>query len=100
MAAVAKNRDYSVILSPVITEKATRILENNQVIFNVSPNATKPQIKNAIEALYSVKVSNVNTINIKGKQKIFRGIKGKRTGTRKAIVSLEKGQSIDLSSGV
>jgi len=100
MAAVAKNRDYSVILSPVITEKATRILENNQVIFKVSPNATKPQIKNAIEALYSVKVSNVNTINIKGKQKIFRGIKGKRTGTRKAIVSLEKGQSIDLSSGV
>ena len=100
MAAVAKNRDYSVILSPVITEKATRILENNQVIFNVSPNATKPQIKNAIEALYSVKVSNVNTINIKGKQKIFRGIKGKRTGTRKAIVSLAKGQSIDLSSGV
>ena len=100
MAAVAKNRDYSVILSPVITEKATRILENNQVIFNVSPNATKPQIKNAIEALFSVKVSNVNTINIKGKQKIFRGIKGKRTGTRKAIVSLEKGQSIDLSSGV
>lgn len=100
MAAVAKNRDYSVILSPVITEKATRILENNQVIFKVSPNATKPQIKNAIEALFSVKVANVNTINIKGKQKIFRGIKGKRTGTRKAIVSLEKGQSIDLSSGV
>ena len=100
MATVAKNRDYSVILSPVITEKATRILENNQVIFKVSPNATKPQIKNAIEALFSVKVANVNTINIKGKQKIFRGIKGKRTGTRKAIVSLEKGQSIDLSSGV
>ena len=100
MAAVAKNRDYSVILSPVITEKATRILENNQVIFNVSPNATKPQIKNAIEALFSVKVANVNTINIKGKQKIFRGIKGKRTRTRKAIVSLAKGQSIDLSSGV
>lgn len=100
MAAVAKNRDYSVILSPVITEKATRILENNQVIFNVSPNATKPQIKNAIEALFSVKVANVNTINIKGKQKIFRGIKGKRTDTRKAIVSLAKGQSIDLSSGV
>ena len=100
MAAVAKNRDYSVILSPVITEKATRILENNQVIFKVSPNATKPQIKNAIEALFSVKVANVNTINIKGKQKTFRGIKGKRTDTRKAIVSLAKGQSIDLSSGV
>lgn len=100
MATVAKNRDYSVILSPVITEKATRILENNQVIFKVSPNATKPQIKNAIEALFGVKVANVNTINIKGKQKIFRGIKGKRIDTRKAIVSLAKGQSIDLSSGV
>ena len=100
MAVVAKNRDYGVILSPVITEKATRILENNQVIFKVSPNATKPQIKNAIEALYNVKVANVNTINIKGKQKTFRGIKGKRTDTRKAIVSLAKGQSIDLSSGV
>ena len=97
---IAKNRDYDVILSPVITEKATRILENNQVVFKVSKRATKPQIKNAIEALYNVEVISVNTINIKGKSKIFKGIKGKRTDIRKAVIRLKEGQSIDLSSGV
>ena len=96
----AKNRDYDVIVSPVITEKATRILENNQVIFKVSKNATKREIKNAIEALFKVKVDRVNTINIKGKQKMFRGMKGKRKDFKKAIISLSEGQSIDLSSGV
>ena len=95
-----KNRDYDVILSPVITEKATRILENNQVVFKVSKRATKPQIKNAIEVLYNVEVISVNTINIKGKSKIFKGIKGKRTDIRKAVIRLKEGQSIDLSSGV
>ena len=97
---IVKNRDYDVILSPVITEKATRILENNQVVFKVSKRATKPQIKNAIEALYNVEVISVNTINIKGKSKIFKGIKGKRTDIRKAVIRLKEGQSIDLSSGV
>ena len=97
---IVKNRDYDVILSPVITEKATRILENNQVVFKVSTRATKPQIKNAIEALYNVEVISVNTINIKGKSKIFKGIKGKRTDIRKAVIRLKEGQSIDLSSGV
>ena len=97
---MAKNRDYDVILSPVITEKATRILENNQVVFKVSKRATKPQIKNAIEALYNVEVISVNTINIKGKSKVFKGIKGKRTDIRKAVIRLKEGQSIDLSSGV
>ena len=97
---IAKNRDYDVILSPVITEKATRILESNQVVFKVSKRATKPQIKNAIEALYNVEVISVNTINIKGKSKIFKGIKGKRTDVRKAVIRLKEGQSIDLSSGV
>ena len=97
---IVKNRDYDVILSPVITEKATRILENNQVVFKVSTKATKPQIKNAIEALYNVEVISVNTINIKGKSKIFKGIKGKRTDIRKAVIRLKEGQSIDLSSGV
>ena len=100
MAVAAKNRDYDVIVSPVITEKATRILENNQVIFKVSKNATKREIKNAIEALFKVKVDRVNTINIKGKQKMFRGMKGKRKDFKKAIISLSEGQSIDLSSGV
>ena len=97
---IAKNRDYDVILSPVITEKATRILENNQVVFKVSKRATKPQIKNAIEALYNVEVISVNTINIKGKSKVFKGIKGKRTDIRKAVIRLKEGQSIDLSTGV
>ena len=97
---IVKNRDYDVILSPVITEKATRILENNQVVFKVSKRATKPQIKNAIEALYNVEVISVNTINIKGKSKVFKGIKGKRTDIRKAVIRLKEGQSIDLSTGV
>jgi len=98
--AEVKIRDYDILVSPVVTEKATRILENNQVIFKVSTNATKFQIKNAVEALYSVKVTKVNTINIKGKNKIFRGVKGKRSSIKKAIVSLAEGQSIDLSTGV
>ena len=98
--AEVKIRDYDILVSPVVTEKATRILENNQVIFKVSTNATKFQIKNAVEALYSVKVTKVNTINIKGKNKIFRGVKGKRSSIKKAIVGLAEGQSIDLSTGV
>ena len=98
--ADVKIRDYDILVSPVVTEKSTRILENNQVIFKVSTNATKSQIKNAVEALYSVKVTKVNTINIKGKNKIFRGVKGKRSSIKKAIVSLAEGQSIDLSTGV
>ena len=93
-------QDYDVIVSPIITEKATRILENNQVIFKVTPDATKPQIKTAVEALFGVKVVGVNTVNIKGKRKVFKGIKGKRASIRKAMVTLAEGQSIDLSSGV
>ena len=93
-------QDYDVIVSPIITEKATRILENNQVVFKVSPTATKPQIKTAVESLFGVKVVGVNTVNIKGKRKVFKGIKGTRASIRKAMVTLAKGQSIDLSSGV
>jgi len=95
-----KPRDFDVIVSPIITEKATRILENNQVVFKVAPTATKPQIKIAIEALFGVKVVGVNTVNIKGKNKVFKGIRGKRASIRKAMVTLEEGQTIDLSSGV
>ena len=93
-------QDYDVIVAPVITEKATRILENNQVIFKVSIQATKPQIKRAVESLYGVKVTGVNTVNIKGKNKVFRGVRGKRADIRKAMVTLAEGQSIDLSSRV
>ena len=98
--AAHRPQDYDVIVSPIITEKATRILENNQVIFKVTPDATKPQIKTAVEALFGVKVVGVNTVNIKGKRKVFKGIKGKRASIRKAMVTLAEGQSIDLSSGV
>ena len=98
--ATPRPQDYDVILSPIITEKATRILENNQVIFKVAPDATKPQIKTAVEALFGVKVVGVNTVNIKGKRKVFKGIRGKRASIRKAMVTLAEGQSIDLSSGV
>jgi large subunit ribosomal protein L23 len=66
----------------------------------VTPDATKPQIKTAVEALFGVKVVGVNTVNIKGKRKVFKGIKGKRASIRKAMVTLAEGQSIDLSSGV
>ena len=93
-------QDYDIIVSPVITEKATRILENNQVVFKVSRDATKPQIKRAVESLYGVKVTGVNTVNIKGKNKVFRGVKGKRASIRKAMVTLAEGQSIDLSSRI
>ena len=98
--APPKPRDFDVIVSPIITEKATRILENNQVAFKVATDATKPQIKSAIEAIYSVKVVGVNTVNIKGKNKVFKGIRGKRASIRKAMVTLAEGQTIDLSSGV
>ncbi|MBA36616.1 MAG: 50S ribosomal protein L23 [Pelagibacterales bacterium] len=98
--AAPKSRDFDVIVSPIITEKATRILENNQVAFKVATDATKPQIKSAIEAIYSVKVVGVNTVNIKGKNKVFKGIRGKRASIRKAMVTLAEGQTIDLSSGV
>ncbi len=98
--ASPRPQDYDVIVSPIITEKATRILENNQVIFKVAPDATKPQIKTAVEALFGVKVVGVNTVNIKGKRKVFKGIRGKRASIRKAMVTLAEGQSIDLSNGV
>jgi large subunit ribosomal protein L23 len=80
-----KPQDYDVIISPIITEKATRILENNQVVFKVAPKATKPQIKIAVEALFGVKVVGINTVNIKGKNKVFKGIKGKRDKGKKGL---------------
>ena len=91
---------YDVIRNPVITEKATLISENGQVIFDVSKGATKAQIKEAIETLFKVKVKSVNTLIRKGKVNRFRGRLGKKRGFRKALVTLKKGQSIDLSLGI
>ncbi|UNF36473.1 50S ribosomal protein L23 [Bartonella krasnovii] len=93
-------RHYDVIISPVITEKSTMISEYNQVAFNVAPKATKPEIKAAVEALFSVKVKAVNTIVRKGKVKCFKGIVGRQSDVKKAIVTLAAGQSIDVSTGL
>lgn len=93
-------RHYDVIVSPVITEKSTMISEHNQVVFNVAPKATKPEIKAAVEALFSVKVKAVNTIVRKGKVKRFKGIVGRQSDVKKAIVTLANGQTIDVSTGL
>lgn len=93
-------RHYDVIVSPVITEKSTMASEANQVVFNVAGNATKPQIKGAVEALFNVKVKAVNTLVRKGKVKRFRGIIGKQNDVKKAIVTLVDGQSIDVTTGL
>lgn len=93
-------RHYDVIVSPVITEKSTLASESNQVIFNVSKNATKPAIKRAVEALFGVKVTSVNTLMRKGKTKRFRGIIGRQSDVKKAVVTLADGQSIDVTTGL
>mgnify|MGYP001793062381 CR=1 FL=1 len=93
-------KHYDVIVSPVITEKSTMASENDQVMFNVASTATKPQIKAAVEALFSVKVKAVNTLVRKGKVKRFRGVMGRQSDVKKAIVTLEDGQSIDVTTGL
>lgn len=91
---------YGVIKAPVVTEKSTRGSEVNQVTFKVDRNASKPEIKAAVEAMFEVKVKAVNTILSKGKTKVFKGRKGFRQDTKKAIISLEPGQMIDTGTGV
>ena len=93
-------RHYDVIVSPVITEKATALSDQNKVVFKVSPTATKPQIKEAVEKLFDVKVKSVNTLVTKGKVKIFRGMRGQRSDVKKAVVTLEEGQTIDVTTGL
>ena len=96
----ADPRHYDVIVSPVITEKATNLTEQNKVVFRVSPKATKPQIKEAVEKLFDVKVTGVNTLVTKGKKKIFRGMRGQRSDVKKAIVTLAEGDTIDVTTGL
>ena len=93
-------RHYDVIVSPVITEKATTLSEQNKVVFRVAPDATKPAIKEAVERLFDVKVVSVNTLVTKGKEKIFRGRRGRRSDVKKAVVTLAEGQSIDVTTGL
>ena len=92
--------NYDVILSPVITEKATKLTEVNQVVFRVTLDATKPQIAKAVADLFKVKVKAVNTITTKGKKKNFRGVKFKKSDYKKAIVTLEEGSQIDVTTGL
>ena len=93
-------RHYDVIVSPVITEKATALSEQNKVVFKVRPDATKPQIKEAVEKLFDVKVRSVNTLVTKGKVKMFRGTRGQRSDVKKAVVTLAEGQTIDVTTGL
>jgi large subunit ribosomal protein L23 len=91
---------YDVIKSPVITEKSTAASEHNKVIFNVASGATKAEIKAAVEALFKVKVTAVNTLVRKGKLKRFRGILGRQGNVKRAIITLAEGQTIDVTTGL
>ena len=96
----AKTEHYDVIRKPIITEKSTMASENGAVVFEVSIDANKPQIKEAVEGLFGVKVKAVNTTITKGKQKRFRGQLGKRKDVKKAYVTLEEGNTIDVTTGL
>lgn len=99
-ATLSKERMYEIIRSPVITEKATMGSEHNQVTFRVSLNASKPEIAAAIEGLFGVKVTAVNTLRQNGKEKRFKGVLGKRSDFKKAMVTLAEGQMIDVTTGI
>ena len=96
----ATPRHYDTILSPVITEKATLLSEQNKVVFQVAKDATKTEIAAAVEELFKVRVAKVNTLNVKGKTKRFRGHLGRRSDVKKAIVTLQEGQTIDITTGL
>ena len=93
-------RHYDVVLAPHITEKSTMVSEHNAVVFKVANDASKPQIKAAVEALFNVSVTKVNTILTKGKTKKWKGTPYRRSDSKKAIVTLAEGQSIDITSGI
>ena len=97
---VVDNRHYDVILAPHITEKSTLVSEHNAVVFKVAGDATKPEIKAAVEALFGVSVTGVNTIVSKGKTKRWKGAPYKRSDMKKAIVTLAEGDSIDVTTGI
>ncbi|MCR6736200.1 MAG: 50S ribosomal protein L23 [Afipia sp.] len=94
------SRHYDIIVAPVVTEKATIASEHNKVVFKVAAKATKPQIKDAIEKLFDVKVKSVNTLVRKGKTKVFRGQFGSQSDTKRAVVTLEEGHRIDVTTGL
>jgi large subunit ribosomal protein L23 len=98
--AAVDTRHYDIVLAPHITEKSTMMSEHNAVVFKVAPKASKPEIKAAIEALFNVKVTNVNTIVSKGKTKRWKGKPYQRSDVKKAIITLAEGQSIDVTGGI
>ena len=93
-------RHYDVLIAPVVTEKATMASEHNKVVFKVARTATKPQIKEAVEKLFDVKVKSVNTHLRKGKVKAFKGTVGEQSEVKRAIVTLEEGHTIDVTTGL
>ena len=95
-----RERDLDIIRAPVITEKATLGAEHNQVTFRVASDATKPEIKRAVEEVFSVKVMAVNTLKTKGKTKRFQGRIGRRPGYKKAVITLKEGDTIDVTTGI
>ena len=97
---ISDPRHYDIILSPVITEKATIASEQNKVTFKVASRATKPQIKEAVEKLFDVKVKSVNTLTRKGKVRMFKNVRGQRSDVKRAIVTLEEGHKIDVTTGL
>tara|TARA_B100000524_G_scaffold319256_1_gene199123 strand:- start:6 stop:335 length:330 start_codon:yes stop_codon:yes gene_type:complete len=97
---ISSNKAYQVVLKPLVTEKATQMSEFNKMVFSVPLKANKFNIKLSIEKIFTVKVKSVNTIILKGKVKRFKGVLGRRVNTKKAIVTLEPGNTIDLSVGV
>ena len=99
-AAAVENRHYDIVLAPHITEKSTMLSEHNAVVFKVASDASKPEIKAAVEALFNVKVTGVNTLVTKGKTKKWKGKPYQRSDSKKAIVTLAEGNSIDITSGI
>jgi large subunit ribosomal protein L23 len=93
-------RHYDTIIAPVITEKSTMLSEHNKVVFRVAKDATKDEIASAVEELFKVRVVKVNTLNVKGKTKRFRGHLGRRSDIKKAVVTLQEGQTIDIATGL
>jgi len=97
---MSTERNYNVLVGPLVTEKATMLSEHGQIAFRVRLDATKAEIRRAVENLFNVKVTAVNTLRVKGKTKLFRGRRGRRSDYKKAIVTLAEGQNVDYLAGL
>ena len=97
---MSTERNYDVLVGPLVTEKATMLSEHGQIAFRVRLDATKAEIRRAVENLFDVKVTAVNTLRVKGKTKLFRGRRGRRAGYKKAIITLAEGQNVDYLAGL